>query len=485
MSAAGDSVGAIARRVREDPGGCVAVAEEALERAGRCDLNAFVRLDRDGALARARGLQAAVGEGRAPPLAGVPYAVKDIFNVRGQETTCGSRILEGYVSPYDATAVARADEAGLVLVGRTNMDEFAMGSSGENSHFGCTLNPWDRGRVPGGSSSGSAAAVAAGVVPAAIGTDTGGSVRQPAAFCGICGIKPTYGRVSRYGMVAFASSLDQGGVFARSAEDLARVTSAIMGHDPRDSTSLAGGPEDLGRDLDREIGGMAVGLPDEFFGEGLSPDVRSAVDAAVGVLDGLGARVVRLAMPNLKYSIPVYYVIACSEASSNLSRYDGVRYGYRTPSFDNLADMYERTRAEGFGREVKRRVLIGTYMLSYGYYDDYYRHAQKVRHLIADDYRTALGQCDVVLGPTTPTTAFAIGEKVSDPVQMYLNDIYTASVNLAGLPGLSVPCGFDGAGLPIGMQLVGAARSEATLLRFAHQYQSRTDWHTRRPPGHA
>lgn len=485
MSAGGDSVPALAGRIRSGAAGCVEVAEEALGRAERSGLNAFVRVDRGHALAQARRVQESVDAGDAPPLAGVPYAAKDIFNVKGLETTCGSRILEGYVSPYDATAVSRASGAGLVMVGKTNMDEFAMGSSGENSHFGPSLNPWDRSRVPGGSSSGSAAAVAEGVVPAALGTDTGGSVRQPAAFCGICGIKPTYGRVSRHGMVAFASSLDQGGVFARSAEDLALVTSAVVGHDPRDSTSLSGGPEDLGRDLGREIKGMTVGLPGEFFGEGLAPDVRSAVDAAVGVLEDLGAAIVRLSMPNLSYSIPAYYVIACSEASSNLSRYDGVRYGRRAKDFDGLVDMYERTRAEGFGREVKRRVLIGAYMLSYGYYDEYYRHAQKVRHLIADDYRAALGRCDAVLGPTTPTTAFAIGEKVSDPVQMYLNDIYTASVNLAGLPGLSVPCGFDGAGLPIGMQLIGAARSEATLLRIAHQYQSRTDWHTRRPPAGA
>ncbi len=461
---------------------CQETAEEAIGRAdASSDLNAFILTDRRHALEQAGMAQQAVDRGDASPLAGVPYAVKDIFNVRGLKTSCASRILRGYVSPYDSTVARKSSDAGMVLIGKTNMDEFAMGSSGENSAFGPTLNPWDRSRVTGGSSSGSAAAVAAGIVPLALGTDTGGSVRQPAAFCGICGIKPTYGRISRYGMVAFASSFDQAGVFARSAFDLALGTSVLLGHDPKDSTSLEIGKEDLATKLDRDIKGMSIGIPEEFFGGGLAPAVSEAVNRAVDAYSNLGANIVNLSMPSLKYSIPAYYVLSSAEASSNLSRYDGVRYGLRSDTHDKLVDMYEQTRAEGFGSEVKRRILIGTYVLSYGYYDAYYRHAQRVRHLVVNEFNEAFAKCDVILGPTTPNTAFRIGEKTSNPVQMYLSDIYTISVNLAGLPGISIPCGMDGAGLPIGLQLIGNREQEAQLLRFAHQYQKATDWHEKRP----
>jgi len=480
---AAGSIREIAAAARAGDASCRELADAALARAeARASLNAFARLEPEHALQEADEIQRRIGAGDAPPLAGVPHATKDIFNVRGLETSCASKILGGYRSPYDSTVALRGREAGLVLMGKTNMDEFAMGSSGENSAFGPTLNPWDPSRVAGGSSSGSAAAVAAGVVPLAFGTDTGGSVRQPASFCGVCGLKPTYGRISRYGIVAFASSLDQAGVFARDVLDLALAAGAVIGHDPRDSTSLEDEADDLARDAERGLAGMCVGVPEEFLGEGLDGDVRAAVDDALGVFSDLGAEVRRVKLPNLRFSIPAYYVLSSAEASSNLSRYDGVRFGMRSEGGEDLAGMYADTREEGFGAEVKRRILVGTYVLSYGYYDAYYRHAQKVRHLIAGDYRAAFGECDVLLGPTTPTTAFRLGEKASDPVQMYLSDIYTCSVNLAGLPGMSIPCGFDAAGLPIGMQLIAPACAEPTLVRFGHQYQTATDWHTRRPP---
>jgi aspartyl-tRNA(Asn)/glutamyl-tRNA(Gln) amidotransferase subunit A len=373
--------------------------------------------------------------------------------------------------------------AGLVTLGKTNMDEFAMGSSNETSHFGPVRNPWDPERVPGGSSGGSACAVAARMAPAATGTDTGGSIRQPAALTGICGIKPTYGVVSRYGMIAFASSLDQGGPMARSAEDLALLLNVMAGFDPRDSTSLERPAEDYARALEQPIAGLRIGLPREYFAEGVEPDVARAVDAAVAEFRRLGCEAVEVSLPNTRLSIPVYYVLAPAEASSNLARYDGVRYGYRAPEYADLVDMYQKTRAQGFGAEVRRRILIGTYVLSHGYYDAYYIKAQKLRRLIAEDFRAAFERCDLILGPTSPSTAFRLGEKTADPVQMYLSDIYTIAVNLAGLPGLSIPAGFDAKGLPVGLQIVGNYFDEARMLNAAHQFQRATDWHRRAPPG--
>ncbi|MGZ8265539.1 MAG: Asp-tRNA(Asn)/Glu-tRNA(Gln) amidotransferase subunit GatA, partial [Burkholderiales bacterium] len=416
------------------------------------------------------------------PLTGIPIAQKDIFCAKGWLTTCGSKMLSNFVSPYDAHVVQRLKEAGAVTLGKTNMDEFAMGSSNETSFYGPVRNPWDTRTVPGGSSGGSAAAVAARLAPAATGTDTGGSIRQPAALSGICGLKPTYGVVSRYGMIAFASSLDQAGPMARSAEDLALMLNAMAGFDARDSTSLERPAEDYGRNLAAGLSGLRIGLPAEFFAEGVAPDVARAVDEAIAEYKKMGCEVVELTLPNMRLSVPVYYVLAPAEASSNLARYDGVRYGYRTPSYRDLEDMYERTRAEGFGAEVKRRILIGTYVLSHGYYDAYYIRAQKLRRLIAHDFASAFEKCDIIMGPTTPTTAFRLGEKASDPLQMYLSDIYTIAVNLAGLPGLSIPCGFDAKGLPVGLQIIGNYFREAQLLNVAHQYQLATDWHLRAPP---
>jgi aspartyl-tRNA(Asn)/glutamyl-tRNA(Gln) amidotransferase subunit A len=377
--------------------------------------------------------------------------------------------------------VGRCNAAGMVTLGKTNMDEFAMGSSNETSYFGPVRNPWNRETVPGGSSGGSAAAVAARLAPAATGTDTGGSIRQPAALTGICGLKPTYGVVSRYGMIAFASSLDQAGPMARTAEDLGLLLNVMAGHDPRDSTSLERASEDYNRDLARPLAGLRIGLPKEFFAAGLTPDVQRAVEAAVAEYIKLGAAAVDISLPNMELSVPVYYVLAPAEASSNLSRFDGVRYGHRAAEYTDLLDMYKRTRAEGFGAEVKRRILIGTYVLSHGYYDAYYIRAQKLRRLIAQDFVEAFKQCDVILGPTSPTTAFRLGEKSADPVQMYLSDIYTIAVNLAGLPGMSIPCGFDGGGLPVGLQIIGNYFDEARMLNVAHQYQLATDWHQRAP----
>src|SRR5438105_2411757 len=396
-------------------------------------------------------------------------------------TTCGSRMLANFVSPYDAHVIEQFAQAGAVLLGKCNMDEFAMGSSSETSHFGAVRNPWDTARVPGGSSGGSAAAVAARMAPAATGTDTGGSIRQPAALCGVCGLKPTYGTVSRYGLVAFASSLDQAGALARTAADLALLMNVMAGFDARDSTSLERPKEDYRRSLDIPIAGLRIGLPQEYFGEGIEPGERKAVEEAAGWFKAQGARAVPLELPNARLGIAVYYVIAPAEASSNLARFDGVRYGHRASEYADLLDMYRRTRAEGFGAEVKRRILVGTYVLSHGYYDAYYLQAQKVRRLIARDFARAFERCDVILGPTSPTTAFEIGAKASDPVQMYLNDIFTVSAPLAGVPALSIPCGFDEAGLPVGLQLTGDYFSEARLIGIAHRYQQATDWHLRVP----
>ena len=444
-------------------------------------LNAFISYQPEIALDQARKSDQLRANGKAGPLTGIPIAHKDIFCTRELRTTCGSKMLKDYRSPYDAHVIEQFNAAGAVLLGKCNMDEFAMGSSNETSHFGPVRNPWDRQLVPGGSSGGSAAAVAARMTPAATGTDTGGSIRQPAALTGVCGMKPTYGAVSRYGLVAFASSLDQAGPLAKSAEDLALLMNVMAGFDARDSTSVERPKEDYSKRLNIPIAGMRIGLPREYFGEGIEPGVRKAVEEAVRWFEAQGARRVPLELPNTKLAVPVYYVIAPAEASSNLSRFDGVRYGHRAQNYADLNDMYARTRDEGFGAEVKRRILVGTYVLSHGYYDAYYLQAQKVRRLIAREFSAAFERCDVILGPTSPTTAFGLGAKADDPVQMYLNDIFTIPAPLAGLPGLSIPCGFDAKGLPVGLQLMGNYFSEAALLGTAHRYQQATDWHLRVP----
>ena len=449
--------------------------------AKHSDLNAFVTVDESGAMTAAAVADEQLGRGEANLLTGVPIAHKDIFCTRGVPTTCGSKMLENFVSPYDATVVERFHQAGSVTVGKTNMDEFAMGSSNETSFFGSVKNPWDRGRVPGGSSGGSAAAVAASLVAGATGTDTGGSIRQPAAFCGLTGLKPSYGRVSRYGMIAFASSLDQGGPITRNAEDAALMLQCMAGFDPRDSTSINAPAPDMATLLGKEVRGLKLGLPKEFFDTSVDGQVLEKVSESLAVLERLGATLVDVSLPNSAAGIPCYYVIAPAEASSNLSRFDGVRFGHRSEHAEELVDLYENSRAEGFGEEVKRRILIGTYALSAGYYDAYYLKAQKIRRVIAQDFETAFEHCDVIVGPTSPTTAFPLGAKTQDPVAMYLNDIFTNTVNLAGLPGLSVPCGFDTTGLPVGLQLIGRFMDEASLLSTAHQLQQETDWHQRMP----
>ncbi len=450
------------------------------------EINAYITVDAEKSLAQAKAADDLFASGNATPLTGIPLAQKDIFCAKGWLTTCGSRMLDNFISPYDATVIERFNAAGAVILGKTNMDEFAMGSSNENSYFGAVKNPWDMARVPGGSSGGSAAAVAALMAPAATGTDTGGSIRQPAALCNLTGLKPTYGVVSRYGMIAYASSLDQGGPMARSAEDCALLLNAMASFDERDSTSLDRPREDYARDLDKPLAGLKIGLPKEFFGAseraGCSPEVMQLVEAAIAEYRKLGAETVEVSLPNMELSIASYYVIAPAEASSNLSRFDGVRYGYRAPEYADLDDMYAKSRTQGFGTEVKRRILIGTYVLSHGYYDAYYLQAQRIRRLIANDFVEAFKQCDVIMGPTSPSTAFRLGEKASDPVQMYLSDIYTIAVNLAGLPGMSIPCGFAN-GLPAGLQLIGDYFSEARLLNAAHRYQLATDWHTQSPAG--
>ncbi|MBS1160488.1 MAG: gatA [Proteobacteria bacterium] len=446
-------------------------------------LNAFITIDAEKSLAAARAADVRIAAGTAGRLTGIPIAQKDIFCAEGWRTTCGSKMLANFVSPYDATVIRKMEsEAGLVSLGKTNMDEFAMGSSNETSFFGPVRNPWDTERVPGGSSGGSAVAVAARLAPAATGTDTGGSIRQPAALCNLTGLKPTYGVVSRYGMIAFASSLDQAGPMAASAEDCALLLNSMAGFDERDSTSLERPAEDYSRDLEKPLAGLRIGLPKEFFGEGCDAAVMAAVRAALAEYEKLGATTVEVSLPNSHLSVAAYYVIAPAEASSNLSRFDGVRYGFRAEDYGNLDDMYMKSRAQGFGAEVKRRIMIGAYVLSHGYYDAYYLQAQRIRRLIANDFVEAFKFCDVIMGPTSPSTAFKLGEKAADPVQMYLSDIYTIAVNLAGLPGMSVPCGFVG-GLPVGLQLIGNYFAEARLLNAAHRYQQATDWHLRRPLG--
>ena len=445
--------------------------------------NCYITLAEDISLRQAKAADQLRAAGKGQPLTGIPIAWKDIFCTRGWLTTCGSKMLSNFVAPYDAHAVEQLNGAGAVIIGKTNMDEFAMGSSSETSFYGPVRNPWNPDTVPGGSSGGSAAAVAARLAPGATGTDTGGSIRQPAALSGICGLKPTYGVVSRYGMIAFASSLDQGGPMARTAEDLALLMNVMAGFDARDSTSLEREREDYTRELTKPLKGMRIGLPKEFFGAGAAAGVMKAVEAAIAQYRKLGCETVDVSLPNMKLSVPVYYVLAPAEASSNLARYDGVRYGYRAPEYSDLTDLYKKTRGQGFGAEVKRRILIGTYVLSHGYYDAYYIQAQKIRRLIADDFAQAFRRCDVIMGPTSPTTAFRLGEKMADPVQMYLNDIYTIPANLAGLPGMSIPCGFDEKALPVGLQIIGNYLSEAKMLGAAHQYQLATDWHARAPAG--
>jgi aspartyl-tRNA(Asn)/glutamyl-tRNA(Gln) amidotransferase subunit A len=447
-------------------------------------LNAFISVTREAALEAARAADRALASGAGGALAGVPIAHKDIFCTAGVRTTCGSRMLENFVSPYDATVVAKLKRAGAVTLGKTNMDEFAMGSSNETSYYGPVRNPWNRALVPGGSSGGSAAAVAARLVPAATATDTGGSIRQPAALCGITGLKPTYGRVSRYGMVAFASSLDQGGVLAASAADAALMLREMAGFDANDSTSVDAPVPDYVAALEEPLAGLKIGLLQEFFDKGLDPGYEQRVREALKVYERLGAKLTEVSLPHLPLSVPVYYVVAPAECSSNLARFDGVRFGHRCEKPRDLNDLYRRSRGEGFGAEVKRRIMTGTYVLSAGYYDAYYLKAQRVRALINADFIRAFASVDVLMGPTTPTPAFAIGAKTSDPITMYLNDIYTIGANLAGLPAISVPCGFV-QDLPVGLQIVGPHFSEARVLNAAHALQRATDWHTRVPEGYA
>jgi aspartyl-tRNA(Asn)/glutamyl-tRNA(Gln) amidotransferase subunit A len=468
----------------------VELVQDRLDRIASIDgrLNAFITVDAQGALEQAKAADAARSRGEAGPLTGIPIAHKDVLMTAGLKTTCSSRMLESFVAPYDAHVVERLKLAGSVLVGKTNMDEFAMGSSTENSWFGPVRNPWKLDAVAGGSSGGSAVAVAAGLVPGSTGTDTGGSIRQPASFTGITGLKPTYGTCSRYGLVAFASSLDTPGVFARTARDCALLLNAMAGHDARDATSLMRAPEDYARELatdpadaTRPLLGVRVGLPAQYFDGGVDPEVATTIDAAIAELRKLGATTVDVELPAVKHSVPVYYVIAPAEASSNLSRFDGVRYGHRAKTYSDLADMYRKTRAEGFGAEVKRRILVGTYVLSHGYYDAYYLKAQKARRLIANDFQRAFGAVDVIAGPVAPTAAFRIGENIDDPVQMYLGDIFTIAANLTGAPAISIPAGFTRDGLPIGLQLQANAFDEARLLTVAHRFQQATDWHLRVP----
>ncbi len=453
-----------------------------LERIAEHDgtLNSFITVDEEHALAQARAADARLRQGEAGPLTGIPVAQKDIFCTDGVLTTCASRMLENFIAPYSATVVEKFDAAGAVMIGKTNMDEFAMGSSNETSYYGPVRNPWNPETVPGGSSGGSAAAVAARLVPAATGTDTGGSIRQPAALCGVTGLKPTYGRVSRWGMIAFASSLDQGGPIARSAEDAALLLGVMAGFDERDSTSIDRPVPDYTATLNDDIRGLKIGLPKEYFGEGLEAGVAQAVEAALDEYRRLGAEIVEISLPNTHLAVPAYYVVAPAECSSNLSRFDGVRFGHRCEEPEDLEDLYKRSRGEGFGAEVKRRIMIGTYALSAGYYDAYYLKAQKVRRLIRDDFLRAFEQVDVIMGPTTPAPAFRLGEKTDDPITMYLSDIYTIAVNLAGLPGMSIPAGFVN-GLPVGLQLIGNHFDEARLLNVAHRYQQVTDHHLQGP----
>ena len=443
-------------------------------------INAFITIDKDKSLAMAKRADEIIKEGNQDYLTGIPIAQKDIFCAEGWKTTCGSKMLDNFIAPYDSTVISKFNAAGAVNLGKTNMDEFAMGSSNETSYYGNVKNPWDIKTVPGGSSGGSAAAVAGMLAPAATATDTGGSIRQPASLCGLTGLKPTYGLVSRYGMIAFASSLDQAGPMCHTAEDCAAMMNVMSGHDPKDSTSIEREKENYLTGINNSIKGLKIGVPKEFFSEGLDSEVEKIIEQGISEYKKLGAEIVEISLPNNHLSIPVYYVIAPAEASSNLSRYDGVRYGYRTKEYDDLMDMYCKTREEGFGDEVKRRIMIGTYVLSAGYYDAYYLKAQKIRRLISEDFKKAFEKCDVILGPSAPSVAFPIGDKKEDPLKMYMQDVYTISTNLAGLPGLSMPGGLMN-NLPVGIQLIGNYFSEAKLLNIAHIFQTNTNWHNLTP----
>ena len=486
MSALHDlTVAQLAAKLKSRELSAVEAAQHFLARAkAHTPLGAYLAMNDDATLAQARAVDARIAAGDAPPLAGVPVAHKDVFVTTDFPTTAGSKMLEGYRSPFESTVTRKLAESGMVCLGKLNCDEFAMGSANETSAYGQAHNPWDTSRTPGGSSGGSAAAVAARLAPAATGTDTGGSIRQPSAFCNLTGIKPTYGRASRYGMIAYASSLDQAGPMARTAEDCALLLSAMCGPDlDRDSTSLDVPAEDFTRALNERLDGLRIGVPKEFFTGGLADDVRTAVDGALAELQKLGAQLVDISLPRTQLSIPVYYIISPAEASSNLSRFDGVRYGHRASHYTDLIDMYCKTRAEGFGDEVKRRIITGTYVLSHGYYDAYYLQAQKIRRMIADDLQRAFQQCDVIAGPVAPTVARGIGACCDDPLADYLADIYTLSASLAGLPAMSVPAGFGAGGMPVGLQLIGNYLQESRLLNVAHQLQQATDWHTKKPQG--
>lgn len=480
----GYTLAELSRLLREREISSSEIVKSCLERAERYNraLNCFISLFPEHALEQAKAADSAIAAGKAGLLTGLPVAHKDIFCTAGYKTSCGSKMLDSFVAPYQATAMERLDAAGTIMIGKTNMDEFAMGSSNETSFYGPVRNPWNTERVPGGSSGGSACAVSARIVPAATATDTGGSIRQPAALCGVTGLKPTYGRVSRYGMIAYASSLDQGGPIAQTAQDAAMLLAAMSGHDPRDATSADVGVDNYMDALNNEIKGLKIGLPREYFSPELEQPITDAITAALNLLEQAGASVIDIELPHTGLSIPVYYVIASAECSSNLSRYDGVRFGHRCPDPEDINDLFCRSRGEGFGNEVKRRIMIGTYVLSAGYYDAYYLKAQRLRRMLRDEFRAALELVDVIVTPTTPTTAFALGSRIDDPVSMYLSDIYTVSVNLAGLPAISIPAGFSD-GLPIGMQIIGNYFQEARLLNVAHRYQQMTDWHKQVPGG--
>ncbi|GAB4259930.1 MAG: Asp-tRNA(Asn)/Glu-tRNA(Gln) amidotransferase subunit GatA [Methylomicrobium sp.] len=477
------TIAELAQGLRSGEFSSVELTQAFLQRIERFKaLNAYVTVTAEQALAQAQAADKRLADGSAELLTGIPIAQKDIFCTDGVKTSCGSKMLDNFIAPYNATVVDKLNRAGAVMLGKLNMDEFAMGSSNETSHYGAVQNPWNVSCVPGGSSGGSAAAVAAGLTAGATGTDTGGSIRQPAAFCGITGLKPTYGRVSRYGMIAYASSLDQGGPMTRTAEDAAILLQAMAGFDEKDSTSVDVPVPDYLAELDKPLTGLKIGLPKEFFGAGLNTEIAATIEAAIDEYRKLGAEVKEVSMPNLKYAIPAYYVIAPAECSSNLSRFDGVRFGYRCENPVDLTDLYTRSRGEAFGKEVKRRILIGTYALSAGYYDAYYLKAQKVRRLISDDFKRALAEVDVLMGPVSPTVAFGLGEKTGDPIQMYLSDIYTIAVNLAGLPAMSIPAGFVD-DKPVGLQIIGDYFAEDRLLNAAHHYQLNTDWHKKVPNG--
>ena len=477
------SISAIREGLQSKQFSCVEVTTAALDKAEKLKtLNCFIELSRASALEEASRIDALIRAGKQGPLLGVPVGIKDVICTKGVRTTAGSKILSNFIPPYDATVVRKLKTAGTVSIGKLNMDEFAMGSSNENSAYGPVKNPWNPEFVPGGSSGGSAAAVAAGICPITLGTDTGGSIRQPAAFCGIVGLKPTYGRVSRYGVIAYASSLDQVGGFAGNVRDCALVTQAICGQDPNDATSVNQPVPDFEKSIGQSVKGLRVGIPREYFVSGLESETESALQKAISTLEGLGAIPVEISLPHTELAVSVYYILAPAEASSNLARYDGIRYGHRASGDLDLKTLYSRSRSEGFGKEVQRRILVGTYVLSSGYYDAYYLKAQKVRSLIVQDFQNAFkDKCDVILAPTTPDVAFKIGDRVSDPLKMYLNDIFTIPVNLAGLPGISLPCGFTSGGLPIGLQLIGKPWDESTLFQVASAYESQTEWHTKKP----